>query len=41
MNSDVRPLGDGTWLTYDTKDGTLNRWARMGPAAPRVPGGRD
>ncbi|MEU6862273.1 hypothetical protein ABZ924_03180 [Streptomyces sp. NPDC046876] len=22
----VRPLGDGTWLTYDTASGTLNRW---------------
>ncbi|SNT57753.1 hypothetical protein [Actinacidiphila glaucinigra] len=23
----VRPLGDGTWLTWDDKSGTLNRWA--------------
>ncbi|GAA1400737.1 hypothetical protein GCM10009639_42180 [Kitasatospora putterlickiae] len=22
----ARPLGDGTWLTYDDADGTLNRW---------------
>ncbi|WP_030861134.1 hypothetical protein [Streptomyces sp. NRRL S-37] len=28
----VRPLGDGTWLTYDDKSGTLHRWARA--AAP-------
>ncbi|MFD8394663.1 hypothetical protein ACFV2N_37095 [Streptomyces sp. NPDC059680] len=23
----ARPLGDGTWLTYDAGGGTLNRWA--------------
>ncbi|MYX33932.1 MULTISPECIES: hypothetical protein [unclassified Streptomyces] len=27
VDSYVRPLGDGTWLTYDDKSGTLNRWA--------------
>lgn len=26
----VRPLGDGTWLTYDEKTETLNRWALAG-----------
>ncbi|MFJ5707753.1 hypothetical protein [Streptomyces sp. NPDC093105] len=24
----VRPLGDGTWLTYDQVSGTLSRWTR-------------
>ncbi|MET9959873.1 hypothetical protein ABZ128_12565 [Streptomyces sp. NPDC006326] len=24
----IRPLGDGTWLTYDAGSGTLNRWSR-------------
>ncbi|MFG2328520.1 hypothetical protein ACGFMM_02740 [Streptomyces sp. NPDC048604] len=27
----VRPLGDGTWLTYDEESATLSRWS---PAAP-------
>ncbi|MFI2304322.1 hypothetical protein ACH5AL_36670 [Actinacidiphila glaucinigra] len=27
VDSYVRPLGDGTWLTYDDESGTLNRWA--------------
>lgn len=31
VNSYVRPLGDGTWLTYDDKTETLNRWGE----APR------
>ncbi|MFE4048491.1 hypothetical protein [Streptomyces sp. YIM B13518] len=31
----VRPLGDGTWLTYDDKSETLHRWARV-----EVPGTR-
>ncbi|MFF8377304.1 hypothetical protein ACF07V_14385 [Streptomyces sp. NPDC015661] len=26
VDSLVRPLGDGSWLTYDEKTGTLNRW---------------
>ncbi|MEW2418007.1 hypothetical protein AB0953_30485 [Streptomyces sp. NPDC046866] len=26
----VRPLGDGTRLTYDTASGTLNRWTHAG-----------
>jgi hypothetical protein len=28
VDSCVRPLGDGTWLTYDDAGETLNRWAR-------------
>lgn len=28
VDGDVRPLGDGTWLTYDDESETLNRWAR-------------
>ncbi|MFD5948648.1 hypothetical protein ACFWAZ_20610 [Streptomyces collinus] len=35
VDSYVRPLGDGTWLTYDDKSETLNRWARA-----VTPGGR-
>ncbi|MFI8302477.1 hypothetical protein ACIF80_03285 [Streptomyces sp. NPDC085927] len=31
VDSDVRPLGDGTWLTYDDKSETLNRWTRSEP----------
>ncbi|MGW5210125.1 hypothetical protein ACWEQO_02600 [Streptomyces sp. NPDC004051] len=31
VDSDVRPLGDGTWLTYDDGDGTLNRWTLASP----------
>ncbi|MFF9114338.1 hypothetical protein ACF09Y_01725 [Streptomyces massasporeus] len=27
VDSYVRPLGDGTWLTYDDKSETLHRWA--------------
>ncbi|MCF2533279.1 hypothetical protein [Yinghuangia soli] len=27
VESYVRPLGDGTWLTYDTVSETLNRWS--------------
>ncbi|MGW2354398.1 hypothetical protein [Actinacidiphila glaucinigra] len=27
VDSYVRPLGDGTWLTWDDSSGTLNRWA--------------
>ncbi|MEU8574988.1 hypothetical protein [Streptomyces asoensis] len=26
----VRPLGDGTWLTYDEENGTLDRWSAPG-----------
>ncbi|MFD9396211.1 hypothetical protein ACFWBB_37370 [Streptomyces sp. NPDC060000] len=26
----VRPLGDGTWLTYDDRSETLNRWSGAG-----------
>ncbi|MFC8100372.1 hypothetical protein [Streptomyces sp. NPDC057363] len=32
VDGDVRPLGDGTWLTYDDRSETLNRWAQA--AAP-------
>ncbi|MFD7686326.1 hypothetical protein [Streptomyces sp. NPDC059781] len=32
VDSYVRPLGDGTWLTYDDRSETLHRWARA--AAP-------
>ncbi|MGA5875640.1 hypothetical protein ACPC3D_07370 [Streptomyces cellulosae] len=28
VDGDVRPLGDGTWLTYDDESETLNCWAR-------------
>ncbi|MFF9452546.1 hypothetical protein [Streptomyces flaveolus] len=28
VDSYVRPLGDGTWLTYDDKSETLNRWTQ-------------
>ncbi|MEU6089766.1 hypothetical protein ABZ865_23740 [Streptomyces sp. NPDC047085] len=28
VNREVRPLGDGTWLTYDRAGETLNRWSR-------------
>ncbi|CAL9554282.1 hypothetical protein SUDANB15_04475 [Streptomyces sp. enrichment culture] len=31
VDGDVRPLGDGTWLTYDDKSETLNRWAQAAP----------
>ncbi|MBD0417906.1 hypothetical protein H0H10_01730 [Streptomyces sp. TRM S81-3] len=31
VHSGARPLGDGTWLTYDDKSETLNRWARATP----------
>ncbi|GAB2328909.1 hypothetical protein STREPTOSP366_40810 [Streptomyces variabilis] len=34
VDGDVRPLGDGTWLTYDDRSETLNRWAQT--AAPRT-----
>jgi hypothetical protein len=27
VDSHVRPLGDGTWLTYDDANGTLTRWS--------------
>ncbi|MFB7469590.1 hypothetical protein [Kitasatospora sp. NPDC056184] len=27
VDSYVRPLGDGTWLTYDDANGTLDRWS--------------
>ncbi|MER7707010.1 hypothetical protein ABTX81_29430 [Kitasatospora sp. NPDC097605] len=27
VDSYARPLGDGTWLTYDGAEGTLNRWS--------------
>ncbi|MFF8772267.1 hypothetical protein [Kitasatospora sp. NPDC015120] len=30
VDSYARPLGDGTWLTYDDADGTLNRWSVAG-----------
>ncbi|WP_435187361.1 hypothetical protein [Streptomyces sp. bgisy126] len=26
----ARPLGDGTWLTYDEESGTLHRWSAAG-----------
>jgi len=31
VDSYVRPLGDGTWLTYDERSETLSRWARAAP----------
>ncbi|MFI2375078.1 hypothetical protein ACH5AO_08430 [Streptomyces sp. NPDC018964] len=31
VDSYVRPLGDGTWLTYDDKSATLHRWTRPAP----------
>ncbi|MFF8098751.1 hypothetical protein ACF07S_02965 [Streptomyces sp. NPDC016640] len=31
-DSYVRPLGDGTWLTYDDGSETLSRWAGAAPA---------
>ncbi|GAA1980241.1 hypothetical protein [Kitasatospora viridis] len=33
----VRPLGDGSWLTYDDRDGTLRRWSRAGATAQPRP----
>lgn len=33
VDSYVRPLGDGTWLTYDDTTGTLSRWAEAGACA--------
>ncbi|MFG2339853.1 hypothetical protein [Streptomyces yangpuensis] len=31
VTSYARPLGDGTWLTYDTRNGTLDRWTTATP----------
>ncbi|MFF3616531.1 hypothetical protein [Streptomyces sp. NPDC002580] len=31
VDSPVRPLGDGTWLTYDSGSGTLDRWVEATP----------
>ncbi|MFI5762236.1 hypothetical protein ACIA8F_15000 [Streptomyces sp. NPDC051563] len=31
VDSYVRPLGDGTWLTYDDKSETLQRWREATP----------
>ncbi|WP_328930142.1 hypothetical protein OG429_03100 [Streptomyces sp. NBC_00190] len=31
VDSHVRPLGDGTWLTYDDSSETLNRWSEAAP----------
>ncbi|MFI2200223.1 hypothetical protein ACH47Z_05455 [Streptomyces sp. NPDC020192] len=36
VGPDVRPLGDGTWLTYDTHAETLHRWTLTAPSAPAV-----
>ncbi|MFD9130702.1 hypothetical protein [Kitasatospora sp. NPDC059571] len=31
VDRDMRPLGDGTWLTFDDATGRLNRWMRATP----------
>jgi hypothetical protein len=33
VDGDVRPLGDGTWLTYDDRSETLHRWAQAAVGA--------
>ncbi|WP_331770072.1 hypothetical protein OG948_40990 (plasmid) [Embleya sp. NBC_00888] len=33
LDSYVRPLGDGTWLTYDGAGGRLDRWSEAAPRA--------